>query len=592
LKHKTASVFKIVAFSILIAILNSTLCSCFITSNDSITDDNEITNEVEKMKANEMIIQDNKSIYRYDVEDSIVTMYLTVRKGNSTENTDHTWDEVNSLSIFDYELLGVERFGVEAILKIGDENGPLPGELGYGVTVPNAIVRVRGNTASRNPQKSYKIELKKGKGTWREQRTIILNKHPFDQTRVMNKLYFDLLRGVPNMVTARTQFVHLYVKDETGPDAATSVYKDYGLFTQIEQYNSRYLRNHGLDENGQLYKAEMFEFFRYEDAIKLKSDPGYSVKDFEKVLEIKGNDNHTKLIAMLEELNNYSIDIEEVFEKYFYIENYFTWLAYNILMGNLDTINRNFYLYSPTNSTKFYFIPWDSDGSFSRVRNEYLGIPNEYGHQIGISNYWGCVLHERVLSKQKYRDMLSSKIEELKDYLTKEKISNLLNSYKAVIKKYLYSMPDILYYSVTEDQFDGLYEAISNGVELNYQLYLESIKRPMPFFINKPIIENGKIKYSWQVAFDFNGEDIKYDVEIARNLAMTDLIASFKGIEIPVVETEMLPMGQYFVRVKAINESGEAQYAMDYYVSEYSRHYGIYAFYIQPDGTIETVHTT
>lgn len=97
---------------------------------------------------------------------------------------------------------------------------------------------------------------------------------------------------------------------------------DYGLYTQVEQPNKRFLRNHGLDEYGQLYKASMFEFFRYPDALKLADDPKYDLSAFEEVLEVKGNDDHQKLLTMLDDLNNYSLPTEEVFAKYFDEENY------------------------------------------------------------------------------------------------------------------------------------------------------------------------------------------------------------------------------------------------------------------------------
>ena len=42
-------------------------------------------------------------------------------------------------------------------------------------------------------------------------------------------------------------------------------YEDYGLYTQVEQINKTYLKMHGLDKNGQLYKVNFFEFQRYED---------------------------------------------------------------------------------------------------------------------------------------------------------------------------------------------------------------------------------------------------------------------------------------------------------------------------------------
>lgn len=586
------SVYKKFTVAVLLAGICFMLFGCFETKEESSEQsiDTEETGSVSKTKEdiNNISVREDKNVYMFDDEGSVVTMYLTVRRGNSSENTDHSWSEVNSYSIFDYERMGVERYGVEGILKVGDDSGPVSGELGFGVSVPNAIVHVRGNTTSREPQKSYKIELKRDKGTWREQRTIALNKHPYDETRVLNKLCYDLMKDIPEMISARTQFVHLYVKDETGSDAESAVYEDYGLFTQVEQFNGRYLENHRLDKNGHFYKAEMFEFLRYEDEIKLKSDTEYDIDVFEDVLEIKGNDDHTKLISMLDDINNYSLETEEVFEKYFDEENYFAWMAFNILVGNIDTINRNFYLYSPLNSEKWYIIPWDNDGAFSRTTKKYRGIVRDYGHELGISNYWGCVLHQRVLSNAKYLKKLDAKIEELKKYLSKDRIMEKLNVYKSNVKRYMYSMPDIMYINVTEDKYNGLLEAMLEEVDINYKLYKESLECPMPFHIDIPQYEDEKIKYSWGVAYDFDGEDITYSAEISKDLNFTEVIAAYDNISIPIVYTNKLETGQYFIRVKAKNASGKEQYAFDYYTSENGKNYGIYDFYIQPDGTINS----
>jgi spore coat protein H len=587
LENKTAKVLKLCAFSVLIFALSFMFIGCIGSDDNSAASSNVNTDTADKVRSKEITVKDNKKVYMHDEEGSVVTMYLTVRRGNNTENTNHSWNEVNSLSIFDYELLGVERFGVEGILKIGDENGPVVGEFGYGVNVPNAIVSIRGNTTSRAPQKSFKIEIKKDRGTWRSQRTIALNKHPYDHTRLLNKLCYDLEKDLPDMISARTQFVHLYVKDETGDNAASSKYEDYGLFTQVEQINKTYLANHGLDENGHLYKANQFEFHRSEDVIKLASDPDYDLKKFEEILEVKGNEDHTKLIKMLEDVNNYATDIKTVFEKHFDENNYFTWMAFNILTGNIDTMNRNFYLYSPLNSDKWYFIPWDNDGAFSRTVELYLGNEPNYGHEMGISNYWGFILHNRVLSDPGYRQKLDNKIEELRQYLTKERINGLLETYKPIVKTYLYSMPDIAYAEVTEDKYDGLLNALLDEIDINYKLYKESLEKPMPFFIDSPVLENEKIKYTWGASYDFKGEDIKYQVQIARDLEFKDIIATFENVDIPIVYTDKQATGQYFIRVKAVNASGKEQYAQDYYRTENTKHFGILVFYVQPDGTIE-----
>ena len=41
-----------------------------------------------------------------------------------------------------------------------------------------------------------------------------------------------------------------------------------------------------------------FDFRRYEDTIKLADDPDYNQANFEGMLEIKGDSDHTKLIEM------------------------------------------------------------------------------------------------------------------------------------------------------------------------------------------------------------------------------------------------------------------------------------------------------
>ena len=132
---------------------------------------------VEKAPAGDYVLRDRKSIYADDDEDSVVVMYLTVRRGNSGESTDHTWEEINAHSKYWYEEQGVAQYACEAILQIGDETGPLPEELGYTALAPNATVKVRGQSSSYYSQKNYKISLKKDKGSWRDQTVINLNKH-------------------------------------------------------------------------------------------------------------------------------------------------------------------------------------------------------------------------------------------------------------------------------------------------------------------------------------------------------------------------------------------------------------------------------
>ena len=531
-------------------------------------------------------IYDKDTLYTNEDETSVVTMYLTVSSGNESDNTNHTWTEVNSYSAYDYDEMGVERYAVDGLLQVGDENGPVEGELGYGQSIPNATVTIRGQTSSRYSQKNYRISIKDGKGTWNDQKVINLNKHEQDMTRFSNKMCYDLMKNLEDMISLRTQFVHLYVKDTT--EGGNNDFTDYGLYTQVEQLNRRALQSHGLDKNGQLYKINFFEFYRYEDVIMLKNDADYDEKAFEELLEIKGDDDHSKLIAMLDDVNNYSVPIEEIIDKWFEEDNLLSWLAFQILVGNTDTQSRNSFLYSPLNVDTFYFISWDCDSAFVDTKRQYQVTDEVYGWEKGISNYWGNVLFQRIFKSDTLRSDLNEKIEEYRGILTEELLSEKANQYAEVVKQYAYSSPDLQYMPITQAQYADMLNYLPSEVERNYQLYLESLVSPMPFFIGLPQKQETGLKFNWNSSYDFGEETITYTLEIDDDYSFSNPIIREEGLFVPEYDySETLPAGQYFVRVKATNESGYEQYAFDYYVtSESIKKYGVLCFYVLEDGTI------
>ncbi|MDD3429273.1 MAG: CotH kinase family protein [Oscillospiraceae bacterium] len=531
-------------------------------------------------------LRDKDSLYEDSDPTSVITMYLTVRTGNEAENTNHTWKEINSYSVYDYEKKGEDRYRVEAILQVGDENGPVEGELGYGAVTANSIVQIRGQSSSQSPQKNYKIEVKKEKGEWEGQRTINLNKHYSDKTRFKNKLCYDLMTELDGMMSARTQFVHLYVKDET-TGATNAKFVDYGLYTQVEQINKTYLNTHELDKNGQLYKINYFEFYEY-DAVKLKTDPDYNLAAMEYYLEVKGSDDHQKLLNMLADVNDYTQPIEEIFAKWFDEENYFSWLAFHILMGNSDTQSRNHFLYSSTNQNTWYFISWDNDGSLLRTLDFVQDDATEYGWEVGVSNYWGNVLHNRVLHSEKYRKLLDEKIEEYHKIITQEKISAMAQAYGQVVRPFAFSNPDMEYIGVTPQEYTYLINHIGEEIEVNYQAYKKSLQQPMPFYLVLPKDDGTNFTYEWGTAYDFDNENIVYTVEVAKDYTFKNVLYKAENLVLPQFTTEQLKPGQYFYRVTATNQSGYTQVPFDYYFADnLGKQYGMLCFYVLNDGTIQ-----
>ena len=563
------------------------ITSCFIaacgqeeTSNQSLSNQEKTVEFAE----NNYHLRDKELLYQEDPQ-SVKTLYLTIKSGDAAENTNHTWEEINTYSVYDYEKWGVPRYQVAALLQAGDDTGPLAGELGYSETVPNATVQVRGQTSSRNQQKNYKIKLKRNKGSWQGQRTINLNKHQTDGLRFRNKLAYDLIRGIPQLIGLRTQFVHLYVKDENGSEPDKFV--DYGLYTQVEQLNGSGLKAHGLDSNAQLYKVNFFEFLLYEDTIKLEDDPDFDRVAFEKLLEIKGDRNHHKLIEMLQAVNDLDRPIDQTLDTYFDRENLTYWLAFQILIGNTDTQSRNVYLYSPQNSQRWYFIPWDHDSAFFKKEYEIEKFAGKTSWESGISNYWGNRLFQRALKSATFRQELDEAIQELKGKLNPDYLSQEVAKYQETVKPYVTKEPDSTHLGLTPSQYDEVAAAIPKEIESNYQDYLDSLKKPMPFFIGIPEKdENGKLKVRWDAAYDLNGQKITYKVEVAKDFEFKEIIHTEEGITLPETVLDMPEKGHYFARVTATNEAGETRHAFDYYVTEVGKHFGVKSFFIQSNGKI------
>ncbi len=556
-------------------------------STESTAASAETSQSIEKAPAtdiNSVHLRDNAELYNVYDDSGIVTMYLTVSRGNDSENTNHSWAEINHYSAYDYEAMGVPRYQVAALLQIGDENGPVAGEVGYADSVPNATVQIRGQSSSKGAQKNYKIKLKKNKGSWRGQRTIALNKHMSEGLRFRNKMAYDLIKGIDQMMGLRTQFVHLYVKDLT--DNVNGVFEDYGLYTQVEQLNKTALKAHSLNPEAQLYKVNFFEFYRYEDSIKLTSDPTYDQSMFEYYLEIKGDSDHTKLIQMLEDLNDDSQSMELILEKYFDVENIAYWMAFQILTGNTDTQSRNMYLYSPQNSDTWYILDWDNDGMLFRTENNVKQRNMDVGWEYGISNYWGNVLFRRCLQTEGYRNALTTAIEDLHQYMNADRIHEMVAHYRTITEQFIWNVPDALYLPVTKAQYDTIAAALPDEIEENYQQYPDGYNYPMPFYISTPVAENGVLKFSWDASYSFDAADIYYIVDVARDYKFSNRIFRQENIILPEAQMSLPAAGQYFIRVRAINTVGYIQPAFDYYRTELGKVYGVKCFYVQSDGSV------
>lgn len=558
-----------------------------ISKNDA-NDKDIVVDKVEKETPKEANLSDAMSIYEESDPASVIKMYLQVSKGNKADGSNHTWSEINSHSNYYYDEMGIDRYMVEGKLKIVEADGTET--FGALDSVPNVSVQVRGQTSSENKEKNYKVRIKDGKGEYRNQRTLNLNKHVSEPYRFINKVSYDLLNEIPQLIGGRTQFVDLYVCDTTdNPD--NTEYVDYGLYTMVEQVNKTYLKNRGLDENGHLYKVSFFEWNEYE-AISTPSDsPEFDEAAFEKFLEIKGDRSNKKLNEAVEAINNYMRPIDEVVEEYFDAENISYWMAYNILIGNYDSGARNLFLYSPLNSNKFYMVCWDMDAAFRTNFYKDRGRSEGGSWERGMSMYLGLTLTNRMLKEKKYRDMLDAAVEDLHNrYINQAHVQEKVDVYSALTRSYMYGGADSDNAYVSQETFEKLVKTFASEVEDNYKYYKESRDYPWPFFTGLPELDGNKMILSWDISYDINGKEVTYDYILAEDYNFENVVSEGYGLVSPSVAIDLPEDGTYYLKLSATNSAGYTQDSFDYYVAYgLGKIYGCYAFEISEDGTVEVI---
>lgn len=509
---------------------------------------------VEETIDNDKLV-DDKRLYERDDDSSLKSLYITIVPNKSSKVD---WYGLNRITDRN------SKAKLDIIFAEGTEDGtgPKNGKFGYNAEEANAKISIRGNSSRYAAQKSYKIKLFDSAGLWQDQRTINLNKHIDDPSRLRNKLSFDLMETIPNITSLRTQFVHLYVKDLT--DGNQKKYEDYGLYTQIEQPNKKFLRTHLLDPNGYLYKVTFFEFGRYPDQIRINSDPKYSKKKFESILEIKGKEEHDKLITMLDDVNNYKIPIEEVIEKHFDIDNLLTWTAMNILMDNMDTDANNFYLYSPLNSEKWFILPWDYDGGWELQRK----LKSIRSYQAGISNFWNNILLNRYFRSKENVQKLTDKIEKLSKQINAKTVTTQLNQYHDVVKPFILKSPDKNYLSIVNSEYENELQLIKDTPERAKKRYYEDLQKPKPFYMSNVEQSGNKLLFTWDVSFDLQADDLYYTVTVAKDPYMKQVLATQKNIRENKFSMKKPSSGQYFWKVTVRDSKGHEQSSFDMYADE------------------------
>lgn len=505
--------------------------------------------------ANGIGLHEDKGIYEQDSD--IYDVYISVfpTKNDAGEMIDLSAFALHSAR--DHSYNPVLNCNVQ-ILSEGQKPDPL-----LDLDHKNATIRVRGNSSRGASYKSYKVKLEEEAGTFLGQKNLNINKHAGDVSKISTKLQTDLLAHMDNIASYRTYYMRLWIRDASLPEEEQEfVY--YGLYTEIEQPNKTYLETRGLSSNAVMYKASDFSF-ALNDALRNVDDPAYSEEEFETVLSIREGSNHEKLLAMLADVNDPARDFGEIFETYFDEDNYLTWLAFNLLMGNEDIINHNYIIYSPENALSWYFIPWDFDGALRF--GEYRSSFSQPDSLRGIQTLNTGILHRRYFRLEGSIEKLDDKMRELLDtVVTQERVDGLIDSYKPVLEKTMPLYPDIDLLDMSPAELIPYIDGMYDGILDNYEAFRRALEYPAPMFVSMPEVRSdGTIRFAWDASYSYQGRPITYNVRVYEDPRMQDLVFEQTGIEqTECISAQSLPEGTYYLKVTAVDSQGNEQFSLEH----------------------------
>lgn len=441
----------------------------------------------------------------------------------------------------------------------------------------NATIRVRGNSSRGENYKSYKVKLSDEAGTFLGQTNLNLNKHVGDISKISTKLQTDLLGGIDNIASYRTYFMRLWIRDASEPKDEQE-FEYYGLYTEMEQPNKTYLEARSLSSNAAMYKAMDFSF-AMNDRLLNVDDPGYSEEDFETVLSIREGKNHEKLLEMLGAVNDTTRDFKSIFQTYFNEDNYLTWAAFNLLMGNEDIINHNYILYSPENSLTWYFMPWDFDGALRF--GEHRSTFSQPDSLRGIQTLNSGVLNRRYFRIDGSIEKLDRKMKELLDtVITRQRVTELVNSYKPVLEKTMPLMPDIECLELEPGELITYIDELYDGILSNYEASHRALEYPAPMFVAMPERRaDGSVRLSWEPSYSYQGRPITYTIRIYDDWRKTNLLFE----ESNIIQTEFLledglENGTYYLDVFAVDNQGHEQVSMEHFQNSEAFIFGLLEF--------------
>lgn len=333
-----------------------------------------------------------------------------------------------------------------------------------GIHYDNVGIRYRGSTSRDAPKKSYKINFKSS-NRHNGKDKINLKAGYYDKSLMREFLSYQLLTEA-GLHASQTRFVHLRLNNEF-----------IGVYLDIENLDEFFLRDHHMDETGNLYKAAGLNSC----TLTWRGDAS---EDYMPLYEKKTNEEESwdDFIDFVYWIN-FSSDDEFVaeLESRLNLDLYFQWVAVNHIVENFDVYHKNYYLFHDLQTDIWEVIPYDYDYAFGHGEPPDFVIDNPLS--IGKRN----VLFRRIYDSPRLQNRMKTAV--IKNLNTLFNTSRIL---PAIDSAYFYIRDDAYLDSFKlspNAEFDFHYNLLKEFVGLRTEFILDELT-PKRLYIHEFLADN------------------------------------------------------------------------------------------------------
>jgi CotH protein/lamin tail-like protein len=221
---------------------------------------------------------------------------------------------------------------------------------------PGVNLRLRGNTACYVAKKNLRIGFNRGR-LFNGVRVVNLNGMYTDKAMVREHSAWELSReiGVPYL---QTDYIRLHVNGQY-----------YGLYLQVEHPDQRFLQRNGLNDGGNLYKAD-------EPPATTDTPIGISryntLADYRKYWSAETNQegDYTDLAdfinSMHQDGNKAGGPTAAFWQQNTFEDMVLGYQVGQVLLNNIDSFAKNHYLYHDLSQDRWGIFAWDLDLTFGK----------------------------------------------------------------------------------------------------------------------------------------------------------------------------------------------------------------------------------